>query len=304
MTNGAMAAVAHRPMTVDAHHHVWDLTVRDQPWTAGMPTLRRSFSLDDFRPDLAANHVDRTVVVQTVGVEEETPELLSLAENSPEIAGVVGWVDLCAVNVADQLAALRQRPGGTYLVGVRHLVQDEPDPYWLCRPEVHRGLRAVGDAGLVYDLLVRHYQLPAAIETVAALGEVRFVLDHGAKPDIANGVMEPWQAQVVELSGMPNIAVKLSGLVTEANHDDWTVEQIRPYADVLVDAFGADRTMWGSDWPVCLLAATYEEVLATAKSYVAAMSPGEREEIFGGTALRWYSLETSQSGGGQSGGVQ
>ncbi len=111
MTNGAMAAAAHRPMTVDAHHHFWDLTVRDQPWTAGMPTLRRSFSLDDFRPDLAANHVDRTVVVQTVGVEEETPELLSLAEISPEIAGVVGWVDLCAVNVADQLAALRQRGG-------------------------------------------------------------------------------------------------------------------------------------------------------------------------------------------------
>lgn len=303
MTNGAMAAAAHRPMTVDAHHHFWDLTVRDQPWTAGMPTLRRSFSLDDFRPDLAANHVDRTVVVQTVGVEEETPELLSLAEISPEIAGVVGWVDLCAVNVADQLAALRQRAGGTYLVGVRHLVQDEPDPYWLCRPEVRRGLRAVGDAGLVYDLLVRHYQLPAVIETVAALGEVRFVLDHGAKPDIANGVMEPWQAHVGELSRMPNIAVKLSGLVTEADHKDWTVEQIRPYADVLLDAFGAARTMWGSDWPVCLLAATYQEVLDAAKSYVAAMSPGEREQIFGGTALAWYSLAPRRPVSGQSGGA-
>ncbi len=173
----------------------------------------------------------------------------------------------------------------------------------MCRPEVRRGLRAVGDAGLVYDLLVRHYQLPAVIETVAALGEVRFVLDHGAKPDIANGVMEPWQAHVGELSRMPNIAVKLSGLVTEADHKDWTVEQIRPYADVLLDAFGAARTMWGSDWPVCLLAATYQEVLDAAKSYVAAMSPGEREQIFGGTALAWYSLAPRRPVSGQSGGA-
>ncbi len=292
------------PVTVDAHHHFWDLEVRDQPWSAGMPTLRRSFSLDDLRPQLDANHVDRTVVVQTLAVEEETPELLDLAESSPEIAGVVGWVDLCAANVADQLTALRQCPGGTYLVGVRHLVQDEPDPYWLCRPEVRRGLKAVGDAGLVYDLLVRHYQLPAVLETVAALGEVRFVLDHGAKPDIANQVMEPWRAQIGELGRFPNIAVKLSGLVTEADHEAWTAEQISPYAEVLLDTFGASRTMWGSDWPVCLLAATYGEVLSAAKSFAAAMSAAERDEIFGGTALRWYSLEPRLSDRGPSGRAQ
>jgi L-fuconolactonase len=304
MTAGATGAATQWPVTVDAHHHVWDLTVRDQPWTAGLPTLRRSFSLDDLRPQLAANHVDRTVVVQTVAVEEETSELLFLADSSPEIAGVVGWVDLCAANVADRLAALRQRPGGTYLKGVRHLVQDEPDPNWLCRPEVRRGLKAVGDAGLVYDLLVRHYQLPAVIETVAALGEVRFVLDHGAKPDIANGVMEPWRARVGELGRFPNLVVKLSGLVTEAGHKDWTVPQIRPYAEVLLDAFGAARTMWGSDWPVCLLASTYEEALSMAKGFVVAMSPGEREEIFGGTALAWYSLQPRRPVSGPSGGAQ
>ena len=134
MANGAMAAAAHWPMTVDAHHHVWDLTVRDQPWTAGMPTLRRSFSFEDLRPQLDANHIDRTVVVQTVAVEGETPELLCLAESTPQIAGVVGWVDLCAADVADQLAALRQRPGGKYLVGVRHLVPGRARPQLVVPP--------------------------------------------------------------------------------------------------------------------------------------------------------------------------
>ena len=165
----------------------------------------------------------------------------------------------------------------------------------MCRPDVRAGLKAVGDAGLVYDLLVRHYQLPAVIETVATLGEVRFVLDHGAKPDIANGVMDPWRAHVGELGRLPNIVTKLSGFVTEADHKSWTVEEIRPYAEVLLEAFGATRTMWGSDWPVCLLAATYEDVLSVAKSFVAAMSAAERDEVFGGTALRWYSLDPRQS---------
>ncbi len=276
---------------MDAHHHVWDLTVRDQPWTADLPALRRSFSIDDLRPDLAANHIDRTVVVQTVCVPEETPELLELAHRTPEVSGVVGWVDLAAPDVADRLAALGERRGGDGLVGVRHHVQDEPDPDWLRRPDVRKGLRAVGQAGLVYDLLVRHYQLPAVIDTVAALGEVRFVLDHGGKPDIAKGVIEPWKEQLISLSGFPNVAVKLSGLTTEADHHRWTLEQLRPYADVLLGAFGPDRTMWGSDWPVCLLAGCYADVVAAAADFTASMSRAERDMVFGGTARTWYELE-------------
>ena len=222
---------------------------------------------------------------------EETPELLQLAHSTPQVSGVVGWVDLGVSDVADRLASLSEGQGGDHLVGVRHHVQDEPDRDWLGRPDVRRGLRAVGEAGLVYDLLVRHYQLPAVIDTVAALGEVRFVLDHGGKPDIANGVIQPWKDQLISLSGFPNVAVKLSGLVTEADHQRWTFEQIRPYADVVLGAFGARRTMWGSDWPVCLLAACYEDVVAAAEGFTASMSAAERADVFGGTALTWYSLE-------------
>ena len=287
---------------MDAHHHLWDLSVRDQPWTAGLPALRRSFSMDDLRPQLAANHIDRTVLVQTVCVEDETPEFLAVAENAPEVGGVVGWADLRVPDIADRLAALRRCSGGKYLVGLRHQVQEEPDPNWLSRREVRKGLKAVGDAGLVYDFVVRHYQLPAVIETVAALGDVRFVLDHGGKPDIANGVLEPWAQQINELSRLPNIAVKLSGLVTEAEHKSWTVDQLRPYAEVIVDAFGPARTMWGSDWPVCLLAASYGDVLATAESFVRTMSMADRADIFGGTALAWYGIEPIRPGHGHSGG--
>lgn len=299
---GAAADAEQTAVRVDAHHHLWDLSVRDQPWTAGLPALRRSFSMDDLRPQLAANQIDRTVLVQTVCVDDETPEFLAVAENAPDVGGVVGWADLGAPDVADRLAALRRCSGGKYLVGLRHQVQEEPDPNWLSRREVRKGLKAVGDAGLVYDFVVRHYQLPAVIETVAALGDVRFVLDHGGKPDIADGVLEPWAQQIAELSRLPNIAVKLSGLVTEAEHNAWTVDQLRPYAEVIVDAFGPARTMWGSDWPVCLLAASYEDVLATAESFVTTMSMADRADIFGRTALAWYGIEPIRPGHGHSGG--
>jgi L-fuconolactonase len=315
MTGNGVAADAERTAArVDAHHHLWDLSVRDQPWTAGLPALRRSFSMDDLRPQLAANHIDRTVLVQTVCIDDETPEFLAVAENAPEVGGVVGWADHSAPDIADRLAALRQCSGGKYLVGLRHQVQEEPDPEWLYRPEVRKGLKAVGDAGLVYDFVVRHYQLPAVIQTVEALGDVRFVLDHGGKPDIANGVLEPWAQQIAELSRLPNIAVKLSGLVTEAEHKAWTVDQLRPYAEVIVDAFGPARTMWGSDWPVCLLAASYEDVLATAESFVRTMSTADRADVFGGTAQAWYGIEPirpgqshsegERLGGGHSGGAR
>jgi L-fuconolactonase len=291
-------AVGRPAPRVDAHHHVWDLSVRDQPWTADLPTIRRSFSLDDLRPSLAATRVDRTVLVQTVCVPEETPEFLALAESAPEVAGVVGWVDLCASDVAEKLSTLRQLPGGRYLVGVRHWVQAEPDPNWLCRPDVRKGLQAVADAGLVYDLLLRHYQLPAALDTVAALNELRFVVDHGAKPDIAHGQVEPWSSQMAELATRPNVSVKFSGLVTEADPKTWPItsgsfDQFRPYAEVLLNAFGPSRVMWGSDWPVCLMAARYEDVMAMAESFTSSLSAGEQSQVFGGTAQAWYALEPS-----------
>ncbi|GAA4841620.1 amidohydrolase family protein [Luteimicrobium xylanilyticum] len=281
-------------MRIDAHHHVWDLAVRDQPWTAGLPALRRSFTMDDLRPALRRNGVDATVVVQTVCVAEETPELLALSAKDPDVAGVVGWVDLTAPDVADRLAGLLEAPGGERLVGIRHQVQEEPDPRWLCRPDVRRGLRAVAEAGLAYDLVVLPAQLDTVVETVRALPEVRFVLDHAGKPPIARGALEPWATHVRGLAAEPGVAVKLSGLVTEADHAAWTVEDLRPYASTVLEAYGPGRTMAGSDWPVCLLAAGYDDVAAATDALLAGASDDERDLVLGGAAARWYHLRTKE----------
>lgn len=277
-------------LRIDAHHHVWDLAVRDQPWTVDLPPLRRSFSFTDLRQDLAAHDIDATVLVQTVTVVAETPELLNLAATEPSIAGVVGWVDLTGTNVSERLAALRDQPGGAALAGIRHQVQDEPDPQWLCRRDVRRGLAAVADFDLAYDLLVRPHQLPAAIDTVKAMPALRFVLDHAGKPDIAGGVLDPWRRTIRTLAASSNVAVKLSGLLTQSDPAAWTVDQLRPYAETLLDAFGADRVMFGSDWPVCLLAASYDQVLDATEELTANLTPDERAHVFGATAAHWYRL--------------
>ena len=271
---------------VDAHHHLWDLRARPQPWTSDLPALQRSFAMADLRPALARHGIDATVVVQTVAVAGETPELLALAASDPDVAGVVGWTDLTTPGVADRLAEL----AAPELVGIRHLVQEEPDPDWLTRPPVQAGLAAVGAAGLVYDLLVTPAQLPAAIETVRRQPEVRFVLDHGAKPPIRSGGLEPWAGLITDLAAAPNVAVKLSGLVTEARADPST-DDLRPYCDRLLAAFGPDRVMFGSDWPVCLLACDYDRTIELAESACAGLSGPERASVFGGTAARWYAIE-------------
>jgi L-fuconolactonase len=278
---------------IDAHHHVWDLAVRDQPWIKADWPIRRSYTLADLAGSATAAGVEATVLVQTVPDPAETPEFLALAASSetPTVAGVVGWVDLTAPDVADALAALTEAEGGDRLVGLRHGVQAEADPRWLCRPDVRRGLRAVGAAGLAYDLLTLPHQLPAAVETARDLPEVRFVLDHLSKPLIARGETTPWADDLRALADRPNVAAKLSGLVTEADWTQWSVEGLRPYADVALEAFGPDRLMFGSDWPVCLLAAgSYGEVVDAARELTAGLSGAERAEVFAGTARRWYRL--------------
>jgi L-fuconolactonase len=269
---------------VDAHHHLWDLAVRDQPWIHGpaLSPLRRSFGVEDLVD--AAPGIDATVLVQTVCVPEETPELLALAAAHELIAGVVGWVDLTAPDVADALAAVRSE----WLVGIRHQVQGEPDPRWLCRADVRAGLRVVRDAGLVYDLLTLPPQLPAAIETVRALDDLLFVVDHLSKPPIASGELEPWAAWMRELARHENVVCKLSGMVTEADWNAWTVEDLRPYVDVVLDAFGPDRLLFGSDWPVCTLAASYGDVVAATEALI----PAEcHAAVFGETCRRIYTLD-------------
>ncbi len=276
-------------MIVDAHHHLWDPSQRNYPWmTAEVAPIRRAFSAADLQATLPPDVV-QTVVVQAVSALEESASLLKIAAQTPRIAGVVGWIDLTA-DAARQIAQLRAGEGGEKLVGIRHQVQDEDDPQWLLRDDVQAGLRAVGNAGLTYDLLVRPRELDAACETVRRFPALRFVLDHGAKPDIADAAREPWESGVAQLAAVPNVACKLSGLVTEARWDGWTPAQILPYARYLIDAFGAQRLLFGSDWPVCLLAASYEQVLDLARAACLRLSPPQRYSVFAGNARRFYRL--------------
>ncbi|MFD7599392.1 amidohydrolase family protein [Streptomyces mirabilis] len=279
-------------MRVDAHHHVWDLSVRDQDWITGpeLRPLRRDFGVADLAPQARAAGVDRTVLVQTVTVPEETPEFLALAEQGELIAGVVGWTDLTRPDVPDELARLRGLPGGRHLKGIRHQVQGEPDPEWLLRPDVRDGLAAVAEAGLVYDLVVLPHQLPACVRAAAGHPGLTFVLDHLGKPPIATGALRPWATAVRALAALPNTVCKLSGMVTEADHAKWTVDGLRPYADTVLDAFGPGRLMFGSDWPVCTLAASYGQVVDVAEELTEGLGAEERAEVFGGTATRVYRL--------------
>ena len=281
-----------RPRIVDAHHHVWDLSVRDQDWITGeqLAPLRRDFALADLEPEARANGVCATVLVQTVTVAEETPEFLALAHGSDLVAGVVGWTDLTAPHIADALAALTELPGGDRLVSLRHQVQGEADPRWLLRPDVQRGLAAVADAGLVYDLVVQPHQLPAAVRAAELLPGLTFVLDHAGKPPVATGRTHPWADDLRALASLPNTVCKLSGLVTEADPHDWTVADLRPYAATVLDAFGPGRLMFGSDWPVCRLAATYTEVVETALLLLDGLADDERDAVLATTAERVYGL--------------
>ncbi|MFD3519942.1 amidohydrolase family protein [Streptomyces sp. NPDC058653] len=277
-------------MRIDAHHHLWNLTVRDQPWVHGLPELHRSFGPSELRPLLERHAVDATVVVQTVADAEETPELLALTTTDPHVRAVVGWTSLTDPAIADRLSELREAPGSAALVGIRHGIQDEPASDWTSQRDVRRGLRAVAAAGLSYDLLVRPDQLADAVRTVRELPDVRFVLDHAGNPLITDGGLEAWNAGMGELARSPNVAVKLSGLLTRVPAGDSPARALRPYADVLWSAVGPERVMFGSDWPVCLLTAGYDDVLAVAEALCEDLSDGERAAVFGGTAARWYGI--------------
>jgi L-fuconolactonase len=276
---------------VDAHHHIWDLNVREQTWMVGpeLDPIRRNFSIDDLLPQAEAADVTATVLVQTVGLVDETVEFLQVAASNDLVAGVVGWVDLTYADVSSTLAELLERPDGLYLKGIRHQVHDEPDVDWLLRPDVQRGLSAVADAGLVYDLLTKPPHLPAAVETARALPELSFVVDHISKPVIGEA-LDPWAADLRRLAALPNVTCKLSGMVTEAPWDTWKPTDLQPYADVVLDAFGPDRVMFGSDWPVCLLAATYADVVETAETLTTTLTSTERASVFTTTATRTYNL--------------
>jgi len=278
-------------MIVDAHHHFWDPARAEYPWlTADLAPIRRAFGPDDLRPLLAETGVSRTVLVQTRSSLDETRDFLTTAAATDFVAGVVGWVDLTAPDVAATLDELLALPEGRRLVGVRHQVHDEADPRWLLRDDVGRGLRAVGSAGLAYDLLVRPRELPAALEVARRLPDVRFVIDHLAKPRIARGPDPEWAERLAPFSELGHVACKLSGMVTEADWARWRPDDLAPFVRRVLGWFGAERVMFGSDWPVCLLAAPYGRVLEALLLALAGLPASEREAVLAGSAVRFYGL--------------
>lgn len=280
-------------MIIDSHHHFWNPKQRDYYWMGGdvLAPIRRPIGPSDMRPVLDATGVGGTIIVQTVPSVEETEEFLETAATTAFVKGVVGWVDLQDPGVAGVLDQLMSGVNGAYLKGIRHQAHDEEDKAWLARPEVLRGIKACGAAGLVYDLLPKEPELPACITCVDHLPEVQFVLDHIAKPRIAEGALEPWVDLVTELAKRPNVACKLSGMITEANWSSWSVEDLQTYADVILEVFGPERVMFGSDWPVCLLAGEYAQVFETAQTLTARLSDADRSKVFGENAARIYGLQ-------------
>jgi L-fuconolactonase len=275
-------------MRIDSHQHFWAYSSSDYPWIGpGMERLARDYLPADLAPLVAAEGIDGSVAVQARQSLEESRWLLALAAESPLIKGVVGWVDLQSDRVGDQLHELAAE---SKFVGVRHVVQDEPDPRFVLGSAFGRGLRQLDQHGLTYDLLIYPNQLPAAIELVGMLPEQPFVVDHLAKPRIAAGELEGWARDIRAVARHDNVCCKVSGMVTEAARQGWKQDDFTPYLDVVLEAFGPDRLMVGSDWPVCLLAGEYPEVAAIPRAYFSRLSAAEQAMIHGGTAVRFYGL--------------
>ena len=273
---------------VDAHVHVWDPYVLTYDWLPEDHPLHRRFDLEQLRPELAAVGIDQVVVVQAANTLEETESLLRLADADPLVAGVVGWVPL--LDPAATGRALERLSDHRAFVGVRHLVHEEPDPEWLARPAVRESLGLLAEAGLALDVpaeLDRHLELVA--DLAGALPSLTVVVDHLGKPDIASGTWEPWAGVLADAASKDNVVAKLSGLNTAAAQD-WSADDLRPYAEHALTCFGADRVMLGSDWPVLTLAGDYPRVWSAASDLLAHLDDDERAAVLGGTAMRTYRL--------------
>jgi L-fuconolactonase len=276
---------------VDSHQHFWDPERFDYPWmTAELGAIRRNFGPQDLEPLLAERGVDRSVVVQATSSVAETRYLLETAAGTDFVSGVVGWVDITDPDVDAVVADLRSGEGGQYLVGVRHQVHDEDDPDWLLRDEVQRGLGTLAGVGLAYDLLVRARELPAALRAARAQPGLRLVIDHIAKPPIREGDVEEWARDMAPFAGLDNVYCKLSGMVTEADWTAWKPADLVPYVERVLAWFGEDRLMFGSDWPVCLLAASYGDVIDALDGALGPLGESTRDKIYGGNAAAFYRL--------------
>ncbi|MFO0922428.1 MAG: amidohydrolase family protein [Pirellulales bacterium] len=274
-------------MRIDSHQHFWFYEPREYPWIQKEWNIRKDFLPHQLRPILERHGLDGCVAVQARQSLEESRWLLEVADRAEIVRGVVGWVDLRSPEVDKQLASFASH---SKFVGVRHVVQDEPDDRFVLQERFIKGISKLERYGLTYDLLLYPKQLPASIELVRRFPDQPFVLDHISKPLIAKQVMEPWRADIQKLAEFPNVYCKVSGMVTEAEWNGWKREDFHPYLDVVVEAFGPSRIMYGSDWPVCLLSAEYDAMFGIIEHYFQSFSDREKAGIFGGNAIRFYGL--------------
>lgn len=272
-------------MRLDSHQHFWNYSTEQYPWIQSSWPIKRTFLPEDLAPLLAQAGLDGCIAVQARQCLEESRWLLELTNQSDVIKGVVGWVDLRSDRVEEQLLQFASHPK---FVGVRHVVQDEPDDDFMLRPDFLRGISKLKQFNLRYDILIYPKQLPAAIKLVQQFSEQPFVLDHIAKPHIKDGVLSPWREQMRELAQAPNLMCKVSGMVTEARWQGWRYDHFVPYLDVVAEAFGVDRLMYGSDWPVCLLAGSYPQVFSLTQRYFSHLGKTDNAKVFGGNAAKFY----------------
>lgn len=278
-------------MRIDAHQHFWDLGRFEYAWMPPEPSvLRRNFLPADLEPVLKRNRFDGSVVVQANTLLEETRWLLELADNNEFIRGVVGWVDLTDPRVGEQLDEFQRH---AKFKGVRHIVHDEPEVEWLLRPDVLGGLREISRRGLPYDLLLRPVHLPLVPRLMDKIPGLRSMIDHISKPLIAQGILDGWARDMEVAAQFPQIWCKLSGMITEADPQNWKAADLRPYVQHVYKCFGPDRLVFGSDWPVCLLACDrWKQVLAACTQALGPLTMDLREKIFGGNAVKFYRLES------------
>jgi len=274
-------------MRLDAHQHFWTYDPVQYPWIPKGSPLQRDWLPIDLAPLLARAGLDGSIAVQARQAITESHWLLTLGNHSPMIKSVVGWVDLRSERVEEQLAELSMHQK---FAGVRHVVQDEPDDNFMLGADFLRGVGKLKSFNLTYDILIYPKQLPAAIELARRFPEQPFVLDHLAKPFIREGIISPWREQIRELAKSKNVLCKVSGMVTEADQTTWKPSDFKAYLDVVFEAFGEDRLMYGSDWPVCLLAGSYEQVLGLVDDYTRQSGPAGRDKFFGGNAARFYGV--------------
>ncbi|MCB0658231.1 MAG: amidohydrolase family protein [Saprospiraceae bacterium] len=275
-------------MRIDSHQHFWQYSPSSHSWINDeMQVLKRDFLPSDLEPLLTSRGMDGCVAVQAAQHERETDFLIHLADQHSFIKGVVGWVDLRAKNVEARLSHYAQFP---VLKGFRHIVQDEPDPHFLLQPDFCRGIEALQKFGFTYDILVYPIHLEVAYLFASRFPEQPFVVDHLAKPYIKQQEIEPWASQMRKLASLPHVYCKLSGMVTEADWKHWHSRDFKPYTEVILEAFGAERVMIGSDWPVCLLAGNYGRVIHLGEELISALNPTDRTKIMGGNAARFYNL--------------